>query len=72
MKRSEMIFSIQSLLDSIDIAMQDRSNEKTAKMILDRIEKKGMLPPEYETGNWLGLVSGWEKEEVNEWEKEDD
>ena len=69
MKRSEMIDIVRS---AVSDWLGCGCTITEGIYILDKIEKEGMLPPAYETGNWVGLSTGWEKEESNEWEPEDD
>ena len=50
MKRSEMESKIESLLDAIDISKLESgkpSNKLMARMILTRVLKERMEPPEY-------------------------
>jgi hypothetical protein len=63
MKRSEMVALIQTAVNNIAYGGEELCLPSEASELLARIEKAGMLPPEFEP---------WDNFALNEWEPEND
>lgn len=75
MKKSEMLNLIQSvLIESCDLKYLDTTYESVSELLLNKIEKAGMLPPGYERNFSNGLGNEFERisYSYHEWDNENE
>jgi hypothetical protein len=70
MKRSDMVLNIASTIVMHDITITFDKAQEMAEIILERIEKEGMLPPEIKCTDPGHFEGDSFKYEINEWENE--
>lgn len=72
MKRSNILFSIETLLDLMEEYSGTKTNKDKAEMLLYKLEELGMRPPEWtEHNNGKGAGGAWAARRLGDWEPED-
>lgn len=70
MKRSDMVLNIASTIVMHDITITFDKAQDMAEIVLERIEKEGMLPPQIKVIHPGAFTGDSFEYEINDWESQ--